>query len=124
MSSKVGAGVDGVSIAKELTAPGSMPATNWTGFWTWGDGPGHPKGFTVRRGDFKGVVTNCSDFYNNQSSYYRQPSPSDMWALYDLARNPFETEDIATNHEDVVATLREWVLAGNFTCACFQCGYG
>ena len=77
----------------------------------------------MRRGDFKGVVTNCSDFYN-QSAYYRQPSPSDTWALYDLAQDPFETEDIAADHEVVVAWLREWVLAGNFTCACFQCGYG
>ena len=89
-----------------------------------GDGPSHTKGYTVRRGDFKGVVTNCSQYYNNQSVYYKQPSPSDTWALYDLAHDPFETADVASTHQDVVSSFQQWVLAGNFTCWCFQCGYG
>jgi hypothetical protein len=101
-----------------------MPPSNWTGYWTWGDGPTHTKGYTVRRGDFKGVVVNCSEYYNNTSAYYRQPSPWDTWALYNLAVDPFETEDIALSHEEEVASLRDWVMRGNFTCSCFQCGWG
>jgi arylsulfatase A len=80
-------GIDGVSIAQELMSPNSMLNNwTWTGFWTWGNGPTHTKGFTVRRGNFKGVVTNCSHFYDQKSAYYQRPSPDDVWALYDLAQ--------------------------------------
>ena len=89
-----------------------------------GDGRSRTKGYTVRRGNYKGVVTNCSQFYNNESRYYKQPSPSDAWAIYDLSEDQFETEDVATAHPDILATLQKWVLDGHFTCACFQCGYG
>ena len=79
-SGAVGTAVDGASIAGELRAPNSMPTTNWTGFWTWGDGPSHTKGFTVRRGDFKGVVTNCSQYYNNASAcVYASRAIKDQW---------------------------------------------
>lgn len=123
-SAQVGAGGDGVSFAMEPTSPNSMPVSNWTGFWTWGNGPTHTRGYTVRRGDFKVVVTNCSQYYNNQSVYYRQPSPGDAWALYNLESDPFETTDVAREHPSVVSALRGWVMAGNYTCSCFQCGYG
>ena len=70
------------------------------------------------------MVTNCTQFYNNESQYYKRPSPDDVWALYDLSLDPFETVDIANRHHDTIAVYRKWVLDGKFTCQCLQCGYG
>ena len=124
-SDQVGADdVDGASFAAELTAPGSLDGANRTLYFTWGDGPTHTKGYTARRGDYKGVVTNCSHFYNNQSAYYQKPSPDDAWALYDLAHDPSEERDIAAEQPDIVAALRAWVLDEDLSCQCYQCGYG
>ena len=89
-----------------------------------GTGPTHTKGYTVRRGGYKGVVVNCSHFYDKESEYAKRPSPDDVWSLYDLENDPFETKDVASLHVEVIDALREWVLGGNFTCVCFQCGYG
>ena len=102
-SDQVGADdVDGASFAAGLTAPGSLDGANRTLYFTWGDGPTHTKGYTARRGDYKGVVTNCSHFYNNQSAYYQKPSPDDAWALYDLAHDPSEERDIAAEQPDTL----------------------
>ena len=53
-----------------------------------------------------------------------RPAPDDVWALYDLSLDPFETQDVVASHADTVDVLRKWVLDGNFTCQCFQCGWG
>lgn len=123
---KIGGPIDGVSFAKQMLLDVGHGVTprNWTGYWTWGDGPTHTKGYTVRRGNFKGVVVNCTHYYDKQSEYAKRPSPDDAWSLYDLINDPFETVDVVSAHREVVDALRDWVLGGNFTCACFQCGYG
>lgn len=131
---KIGGSIDGVSFAKQIlllkeeegdeSESGEAPPRNWTGYWTWGDGKTHTKGYTVRRGGYKGVVVNCSHFYDKESEYAKRPSPDDVWSLYDLENDPFETKDVASLHVEVIDALREWVLGGNFTCVCFQCGYG
>jgi arylsulfatase A-like enzyme len=123
-SGSVGAGIDGVSFAAEIRSPGALESSSRTQFFTWGNGPTHTKGHTVRRGRYEGMVTNCTQFYNNESQYYKRPSPDDVWALYDLSLDPFETVDIANRHHDTIAVYRKWVLDGKFTCQCLQCGYG
>ena len=66
-------------------------------------------------GRYKGVVPNCTD----------APAADDAWELYDLIDDPFETRDLAPAGGDepqtALADLRAWVLAGNFSCECFQC---
>ena len=52
------------------------------------------------------------------------PAELDAWELYDVVADPFETTDIAAEAGDAAAALqalRRWVLAGNFTCLCYQC---
>lgn len=74
-------------------------------------------GYSVRRGRFKGVVTNCTNSVS--------PSAPDKWELYDLVDDPFETRDLLASggldhHWETLATLR--ALVTGFTCKCFSCG--
>ena len=106
--------LDGASIAPLLRGERSDDEPPRYLYFTW-TGAGAPYGYAARRGRYKGVVPNCTD----------APAADDAWELYDLIDDPFETRDLAPAGGDepqtALADLRAWVLAGNFSCECFQC---
>ena len=70
-------------------------------------------GYSIVRGDWKGVVVKCA----NKDA----PTEADDFELYNLADDPFEEKNVASGNAETVASLRALVLAGNYTCHCFQC---
>ena len=107
--------LDGASIAPLLrSGDGGDDEPPRYLYFTW-TGAGAPYGYAARRGRYKGVVPNCTD----------APAADDAWELYDLIEDPFEARDLAPAGGDepqtALADLRAWVLAGNFSCRCFQC---
>eukprot|EP01062_Namystynia_karyoxenos_P067748 TRINITY_DN617_c0_g1_i2.p1 TRINITY_DN617_c0_g1~~TRINITY_DN617_c0_g1_i2.p1 ORF type:complete len:470 (+),score=114.27 TRINITY_DN617_c0_g1_i2:76-1485(+) len=107
--------LDGMSIVPTLLGQKQDPHEYL--FFTWpggkaAKGEGH-SGYGVRQGKWKGVVGHCDTD--------ERPSADDVMELYDLDADPFETTDIASQHKDVVSSLKTFVLAKNLTCNCYQC---
>ena len=71
----------------------------------------------------RGLVTNVTKCA--ATGVAKTVAADDAWELYDLIDDPFETRDLAAAGGDepqsALADLRAWVLAGNFSCECFQC---
>ena len=122
------AGIDGVSIVPTLLGQAQPPKEYL--YFTW---PGTTKGsaaltqraweaqspgvsgYSVRQGEWKGVVQHCAD--NGALA----PSAGDDYELYHLTSDPFEQTDVARGHADIVAQLKALVISKNLTCACYQC---
>eukprot|EP00940_MAST-03C_sp_MAST-3C-sp2_P002291 g2291.t1 len=69
--------------------------------------------YAVRSGNWKGVVAKCESGV---------PREDDAMELYDLSSDPFETTDIAEDHQDVVSALKKTILSEEgISCRCFQC---
>ena len=122
------ADLDGVSIVPTLlgqaqppkeylyfTWPGTTKGTAPLTARQWAAAARGASGFSVRQGEWKGVVQHCSD----TTTY--APSAADAFELYHLPADPFETTDVAAAHTDVVAQLRALVMSKNLTCHCYQC---
>jgi len=106
-------GLDGQSLVPMLMGREQAPPEYL--FWTW-PGPGRkgaPSGYGVRVGDWKGVVPHCTAAL--------EPSLDDKLQLYDLKRDPFETTDVAAQHQNVVRQLKELVMSKGISCHCYQC---
>ena len=75
-------------------------------------------GYGIRVGDYKGVVAHCSDAKG------LRPSDGDKFEVYNLAKDPFETNDISATDIgklQIQNFLRILKADGNISCACFQC---
>lgn len=133
-------GLDGISIVPELE--GKKQPDHEYMFWTWTgsktglDNPEAPRdslhylnwedynmdedpqaaghGYSVRVGNFKGMVQAC-----DPSTL--KPGPHDQMALYDVVNDPFETTDIAAKHPVVVERFKKLVVSKDLTCQCYQC---
>lgn len=123
---EVPAGLDGISIVPELRGS-EQPAHEYL-YFTWrGTGgrffledsaPQQNPGYTIRFGKWKGMVPHCKD------GRFLKPSMEDQMQLYDLNEDPFETKDIAELNANMTTHLKQFVIAKNLTCACYQCGGG
>ena len=73
--------------------------------------------YGISVGDFKGVVAHCSD------TSALQPSDGDVFEIYDLAIDPFETNDISATDvgKEKIKMFLSILNKANVTCACFQC---
>ncbi|CAJ1417705.1 unnamed protein product [Effrenium voratum] len=111
-------GLDGLSIAQELT--GLPQKEHEYLYFTWlGDGGkvnSGPPGYTVRQGQWKGMVPHCQE-----ASVL--PSSGDEMRLYDLSADPLETTDVSKQHPEVVQGLKALVMKEKLTCYCYQCGW-
>ena len=72
-------------------------------------------GFGIRIGDWKGIVQNCGDS--------NAPSKDDVYQIFDLSVDPFETNDIASTAEGQSRRSQfiDLILQQNVSCNCFQC---
>merc|ERR1712070_1243910 len=108
-------GLDGISIVPELTGQGQQPDHEYL-YWTWKQAGGKSTpGYSVRVGNWKGVVSTCADSIN------LQPSLDDEMLLYDVMADPFEAQDRSSEHADQIKILKDLVIAKNLTCKCYQC---
>lgn len=127
-------GLDGISIVPELKGE-KQPDHEYL-FWTWRsltiadswsweerkarrmeeyvDMGQQAMGYSVRVGDFKGVVKACDP-------KTLKPGKNDEIEIYDVVNDPFETTDIAAKHSDVATHLKELVVSKDLTCQCWQC---
>jgi arylsulfatase A-like enzyme len=105
-------GLDGISIVPELTGEGQQAEHEYL-YWTWGAGKN--RGYSVRVGNWKGVVPTCADASN------LQPSLDDEMFLYDVVNDAFETQDRSGEKAQQIKKLKELVIAKNLTCQCYQC---
>eukprot|EP00943_MAST-04B_sp_MAST-4B-sp1_P009507 g9507.t1 len=116
--------LDGISIYNELK--GLPQREHEYIMFTW-KGLGVPpiqsnvkknskSGYSVRVGDWKGVVPFCDDGITNQ------PSLNDDMQLFDLVNDPFEKSDVSNLHKDVVVRLKKLIISKQVSCKCYQCG--
>jgi hypothetical protein len=82
-----------------------------------GDFAKSPPGYAIRVGDWKGVVAHCAD------TDKLVPSDKDVYEIYDLMNDPFETHNLASTTEGATqkAALFAVVKAAGVSCHCFQC---
>ena len=73
-------------------------------------------GYSIRVGNFKGIVPFCNDGVTNQ------PSMKDDMQLYNLINDPFEENDVSDVHKDVVLRLKTLIICKDVSCKCYQCG--
>ena len=88
------AGLDGISFAPTLLGRPQPPRP-----FLYRESPGYGGQQCVRVGDWKAVRQNL-----NRGKRGKAPPPV-VTELYDLARDPGETRDVAAEHADVVARL-------------------
>lgn len=117
-------GLDGISIVPELKGE-EQPDHEYL-FWTWrgqkksgeayqADGkPPNVHAYSVRIGNFKGVVQRCDE-------KTLKPSKHDKFEVYDVVNDPFEANDISAKRSDLVAKFKKVVLSKDLTCQCYQC---
>merc|ERR1711871_861899 len=112
---------DGISIVPTLLGPasGQHQEKHEYMYFTWNGNKvyskKHPKsGYSVRVGDWKGVVQHCNTTEN-------VPSLADEMELYDLNADPFEGLNVASRHQDVVERLKRLTISKDLTCDCYQC---
>lgn len=105
-------GLDGVSIVPTLTGNGEQMDHEYL-YWTWKHGNG--KGYSMRVGNWKGIVTNCNDTAN------LRPSLADEMMLFDVVNDPFEAVDHSAEQADIVKSFKELIVSKNVTCQCYQC---
>mmetsp|Transcript_11031 Transcript_11031/g.22801 ORF Transcript_11031/g.22801 Transcript_11031/m.22801 type:complete len:486 (-) Transcript_11031:100-1557(-) len=111
-------GIDGISIVPELQG-GRQPQHEYL-FFTWigaaanSGGKSYP-GYNVRMGDFKGIVPHCGAKLH--------PSMDDEMQVFDLAKDPFETTDLAPANASLAERLKRFVVGKDLTCMCYQCGF-
>jgi arylsulfatase A len=86
------AGIDGISFAPTLRGKKQKPRP-----FLYRESPGYGGQQCVRVGDWKLVRQNL----NAATKGARQPTTE----LYDLAKDPFETTDVAAQHPDILAKL-------------------
>ena len=75
-------------------------------------------GYSVRIGEWKGVVPHCAD----QDA--KQPSDGDaaVMQVYHLPSDPFEANDLAkTTGKTQISTFLTLLKSKNLTCSCYQC---
>jgi arylsulfatase A-like enzyme len=74
-------------------------------------------GYSVRVGEWKGVVWGCAD----NTTFV--PSDDDVYEIYHLASDPFEANDLAKTAEGMAQrNLLLGVLKGaDVSCRCYQC---
>lgn len=80
-------------------------------------GKGSVAGYSIRTGDYKGVVAHCAD----ASSL--KPSSEDKFEVYNLREDPFEMNDIAGTAagKAQIEGFLDVLRAQNVTCKCYQC---
>lgn len=105
-------GLDGISIAPELTGEGQQEEHEYL-YWTWKED--ESTGYAVRVGDWKGVVPSCTDVSNIQ------PSLDDEMFLFDVVNDPFEKQDLSTAQAHQIKLLKDLVIAKNLSCQCYGC---
>ena len=120
--------LDGISIYNELK--GEPQEDHEYIMFTW-NGLGVPpiiqstsnninllskSGYSIRVGNFKGIVPFCNDGVTNQ------PSMKDDMQLYNLINDPFEENDVSDVHKDVVLRLKTLIISKDVSCKCYQCG--
>ena len=101
-SKYVPAGIDGLSIVPTLLGRGDKQKKHECLYWEWGrynwakrkNEPGGPAQ-AVRMGKFKAV----------------RPKAGVPFELYDLSRDISETNNIASDHPDIVKRIENWVKA-------------
>jgi len=106
-------GLDGISILPELTQQGQQEAHEYL-YWTWKGAKGG-SGYSVRVGDWKGIVPSCAD----EDSL--TPSDADEMLLFDVVNDPYETHDRSADFADRVSHFKKIVQSKNLTCTCYQC---
>ena len=79
--------------------------------------PKGASGYSVRIGEWKGVVAHCAD---NETL---TPSSADIFEVYHLPSDPFEQNNLAsTDQGKAQFKALQAVIAGtNVSCRCFQC---
>eukprot|EP00039_Didymoeca_costata_P026610 m.16238 g.16238 ORF g.16238 m.16238 type:complete len:463 (+) comp5625_c0_seq2:25-1413(+) len=102
--------IDGVSFLDTLKG-NDQPARKYL-FHTW---TAKPKGYGVRMGNFKGVVNDCG------KNGVMAPQMSDTMEVYDLTKDPFETNDISSSSSEWIQMAKTFLISQNLTCYCFQC---
>jgi arylsulfatase A-like enzyme len=107
-------GLDGISILPELTQQGQQEAHEYL-YWTWGHSKKGVSGYSVRVGDWKGIVPSCADTDS------LTPSDADEMLLFDVVNDPYETQDRSADFADRVAQFKKIVQSKNLTCTCYQC---
>jgi len=108
-------GLDGISIVPELTGRGKQADHEYL-YWTWNEaGAPATSGYSVRVGNWKGVVRSCAD------SLKKQPSLDDEMLLYDVVNDPFETQDRSLEQKAQVQIIKDLVIAKDLSCECYQC---
>eukprot|EP01061_Rhynchopus_euleeides_P006541 TRINITY_DN15581_c0_g1_i1.p1 TRINITY_DN15581_c0_g1~~TRINITY_DN15581_c0_g1_i1.p1 ORF type:complete len:506 (+),score=168.16 TRINITY_DN15581_c0_g1_i1:61-1518(+) len=118
--------IDGISIVDALLH-GKQSVEHEYLYFTWngagsdvgrsGRSAGKSSGYSVRMGDWKGVVPFCSDKVGNK------PSQNDTAAmqLYDLASDAFEQRDISKENAAQVEKMVAFIISQDLSCECFQC---
>ena len=100
---------DGVSILPTLMGK-TQPMPEYM-FWSW------QKGYSVRTGMWKGVVTQCLGGTGKKL----QPSLQDKMELYDLGSDPHENDDISAANPQIVSKIRKMLVGKDLFCQCDQC---
>lgn len=104
--------LDGISIVAELTGSGKQADHEYL-YWTWGHGEN--TGYSVRVGNWKGIVKVCADTDN------LRPSDDDDMLIFDVVNDPAETDDKSAERADIVAQFKALVQSKDLTCKCYQC---
>lgn len=105
-------GLDGISIVPTLTGKGNQPEHEYL-YWTWKGANG--KGYSMRVGDWKGIVKSCNDTVN------LRPSLDDEMLLFNVVADPFEMKDRSAERVDLVSAFKQLIATKNVTCECYQC---
>jgi len=112
---KAPSGLDGISIVPTLKGDNKKQSDHKYLYWTWpGDKSKGKKGYSVRVGNYKGIVFECK-------AQNLKPNHKDEMQLYNVVNDPFETTDIADKHPAIVAHLKDTVVSEDLTCECYQC---
>jgi len=100
---------------ESMEAPSdSLHYLNWEDYSMEEDAEAAGKGYSVRVGDFKGIVQACSP-------KTLKPGEHDKMEIYDVVNDPFETTDVAAKHPDLVSQFKKLVVSKDLTCQCYQC---
>jgi len=111
-------GIDGISIVPTLTGKGEQAEHEYL-YWSWrakdAEKGNNGTGYSMRIGDWKGIVFSCNDTVN------LRPSMADNMKLFDVVNDPFESVDRAAEQADRVRLFKELIVSKNVTCECYQC---